>query len=886
MELAAALGLDPTQLEKGEEEQSPTEDDDVLDSLLGLGSPVPAVIKPKATRQEKSSESINETRNLESSFDKIDPVKATPPQKEKEKEEEDTSDYLSSLLSSSGRSSRRRPRRGESPSTSRGSTVETKSKAKADKAKAAAAAITFDSDEDEIIVPKVDKAKAAAAAITFDSDEDEQLPPPKSIQPKPVVTKPFVHSDEDIIKVTRKVEETRSEAVEVSTSQKSMSKSEKIEIKTEEKSQKAPWLSETTSNSRRGRRNRPPVAPQVESDDDFDLGLVPVVDSPPKARESSRSPTRPPYRPSSPSHVVLEAQVEEKETIIRTMKRQQESVEAQSSSVGRKHQAEIDALRSEYESNIKRERVLYESKIEDLKLSKEQVQNSLQKVNASLAVAKQRLKDEQELFHKREQHSEDRFKERFNQQTQLHQQELETERQSHEQIVESMRRSHSSEIEALRNRQKDKSDLQLVVSEIRTTADSIQSLQHQVAVQRSAHDKERLYEQESRVKLLVDMEDSCKKYTLRAQDECGRLRGLLTVVENTVRAIQGQASEEKERMRLEHARLTELSSTLQIEMKILRESVDKEQENLNKQKAEMESEKRQTEMRLNKRSEAIDAARRALDAERLSLSMDQQEFKVQESAGFERLREAERQLKRDREKLRLAEETFNNKLRISSTEIDEMEQKRQEMATQSKILEDEKRNLTDMALRIQEMSETIAQKENKFQADKDAASISLEQTRAMKKMITAETARLETLKQELSIEQKKVESSRLHLAKERGNLAQQRFENNQSNQREDVRFRYQLQQHLQQQRELLEKDGILAVTPQHTPYRAPQVILPTDPSGLSNNFRKDLESWWTRGRYDCAEVSKAKYFVKSAPNPLKTTGRIPMRNPSAHRIKL
>lgn len=452
-----------------------------------------------------------------------------------------------------------------------------------------------------------------------------------------------------------------------------------------------------------------------------------------------------------------------------------------------------------------------------------------------------------------------KFENMLSQQNAIHKQELESTKETQELLQVEMKKGYEKEMASMNVRMVENGNLQEIVSEVRAASAYIQEMKAFVSQSQTDREDARVFEEETRMKLLSTMEDTCRSYTAKAQDECARLNGVLAVMESTMVALRGFNSEEKDRMRMEQLRLDEMSSFLKVEMEENRKSLEKERESLHLQRMHFERDKQCIEERMKKRAEVIDADRRELDAQRVAFNMNLQEFQSKEAIQSDRLRENELQLQRDRERLRQDQEVFEHKIRAHGSKSRDLEAKRRTINERFYEVDAEKTRLTEMASEMQKVSQRISDREMRIANEKKEADIALQQAQSIQKLTGRDNNQLSNLKQDLVLEQQKLEAARLQLAKDRGLFLEQKkhlshialMESRKQQSRITTSLK---QQHYDiQQAETFKHEPVAKSTNYNpVPHEA------TDPTGLSQTFRNDLESWWTNDRFNIP-IMQSKY---------------------------
>jgi hypothetical protein len=185
--------------------------------------------------------------------------------------------------------------------------------------------------------------------------------------------------------------------------------------------------------------------------------------------------------------------------------------------------------------------------------------------------------------------------------------------------------------------------LEELTAEVRHSADSLKSLQQQVAVVQSRGAARRRVEREVSEQLLGELEQRSRAQQKRAEEEVrfrytesctvtrttpltlvhsythtpqvGRLHGLLAAVEKSIRQLRSQSVEERERLRGEQTRMDLLQAQVKAEAESARTSVSADRRRLHDQRLRFDAECRAAEVRLSKRREALEVEKRALEEE-------------------------------------------------------------------------------------------------------------------------------------------------------------------------------------------------------------------------------------------------------------------------------
>ncbi|KDO16554.1 hypothetical protein SPRG_17931, partial [Saprolegnia parasitica CBS 223.65] len=214
------------------------------------------------------------------------------------------------------------------------------------------------------------------------------------------------------------------------------------------------------------------------------------------------------------------------------------------------------------------------------------------------------------------------------------QRDLSSEQALHAQSVERFKRlEHDRAQEALQqqrwrdeeSRHAEKEAVERLLTQVRAAVSNLKVLQEHVVFGKSEADVRSMGENESRSRLLLEMEGSCKAYMSRTQEECQRLQSLLSALETTMRSLRGEHMEEKERLRSEQARLEELALHFKSQTTLLQERTDTNTKVVSQTLASYIQDIRIAEARMHKRREQLQEEERSLHMARAAFAAQQEE---------------------------------------------------------------------------------------------------------------------------------------------------------------------------------------------------------------------------------------------------------------------
>ncbi|ETV96696.1 hypothetical protein H310_10014 [Aphanomyces invadans] len=464
------------------------------------------------------------------------------------------------------------------------------------------------------------------------------------------------------------------------------------------------------------------------------------------------------------------------------------------------------------------------------------------------------------------------------------QRDLVKEQSLHSQSVERFQRmQHEREQEALHQqrwlveeqRHAEKDALERLLTQVRAAVSGLKVLQENVVGGKSELEMRAMGETETRARVLLDMEGSCKAFMHRSQEECHRLQALLSAMEGTMRTLRGEHLEEKERLRAEQSRLDELALHFQSQTTLLQERTDSNTRVVTQTLSAYIQDIRVAEARLHTRREQLVEEERQLHFARAAFAAQQEEALRDQRLTQEKLHMEKQRIDEKLHRVRQETAAFETLVRNHS---DEMEA----LAAYQLQLEGEKERLQAAASRIEEMAQKVR-----------AAS---EQSAAMEAQAKDAMRDAATLVSQVQDERHRVQKQAAQLDERERRLHEEMrcfMETNRRKQRAPavVRPMPRLPRH-HVDTPLVQPPPPVAMSALAKPFPSPHSTeTPSwraDPTGLSPSFRQEMETFWSRGnqvevddvrnrmllscRSAGALPSKQQQFTRSTPVSAPRTG--------------
>ncbi|RHY90164.1 hypothetical protein DYB35_005255 [Aphanomyces astaci] len=289
------------------------------------------------------------------------------------------------------------------------------------------------------------------------------------------------------------------------------------------------------------------------------------------------------------------------------------------------------------------------------------------------------------------------------------QRELVQEKSMHAQSVERFQRvQHDREQEALlqqrwqadEQRHAEKDALERLLTQVRAAVSGLKVLQENVVGSKSESEMRIWGENETRARVLVDMEGTCKAFMHRSQEECHRLQALLNAMEGTMRTLRGDHMEEKERLRSEQSRLDELAGHFQAQTTLLQERTDTNTRVVTQTLSAYIQDIRVAEARLHTRREQLLEEERQLHFARAAFAAQQEEALRDQRVAQEKLHMEQRRVEDKLHQVRHETNAFETLVHAHADEMNAL-------AAYQVQLEHEKERLQNAATRVEHMAQQV-----------------------------------------------------------------------------------------------------------------------------------------------------------------------------------
>ncbi|RHY69707.1 hypothetical protein DYB34_008513, partial [Aphanomyces astaci] len=289
------------------------------------------------------------------------------------------------------------------------------------------------------------------------------------------------------------------------------------------------------------------------------------------------------------------------------------------------------------------------------------------------------------------------------------QRELVQEKSMHAQSVERFQRvQHDREQEALlqqrwqadEQRHAEKDALERLLTQVRAAVSGLKVLQENVVGSKSESEMRIWGENETRARVLVDMEGTCKAFMHRSQEECHRLQALLNAMEGTMRTLRGDHMEEKERLRSEQSRLDELAGHFQAQTTLLQERTDTNTRVVTQTLSAYIQDIRVAEARLHTRREQLLEEERQLHFARAAFAAQQEEALRDQRVAQEKLHMEQKRVEDKLHRVRHETNAFETLVHAHADEMNAL-------AAYQVQLEHEKERLQNAATRVEHMAQQV-----------------------------------------------------------------------------------------------------------------------------------------------------------------------------------
>ncbi|KAF0758530.1 hypothetical protein AaE_003907, partial [Aphanomyces astaci] len=256
-------------------------------------------------------------------------------------------------------------------------------------------------------------------------------------------------------------------------------------------------------------------------------------------------------------------------------------------------------------------------------------------------------------------------------------------------------------------RHAEKDALERLLTQVRAAVSGLKVvakvLQENVVGSKSESEMRIWGENETRARVLVDMEGTCKAFMHRSQEECHRLQALLNAMEGTMRTLRGDHMEEKERLRSEQSRLDELAGHFQAQTTLLQERTDTNTrvvtQTLSIFRAYIQD-IRVAEARLHTRREQLLEEERQLHFARAAFAAQQEEALRDQRVAQEKLHMEQKRVEDKLHRVRHETNAFETLVHAHADEMNAL-------AAYQVQLEHEKERLQNAATRVEHMAQQV-----------------------------------------------------------------------------------------------------------------------------------------------------------------------------------
>ncbi|OQR91401.1 hypothetical protein THRCLA_09005, partial [Thraustotheca clavata] len=430
------------------------------------------------------------------------------------------------------------------------------------------------------------------------------------------------------------------------------------------------------------------------------------------------------------------------------------------------------------------------------------------------------------------------------------QRELVHEQSLHIQSVERFKRlEHEREQEALQqqrwrdeeNRHAEKEAVERLLTQVRAAVSNLKGLQENVAFGKTETEARMMGENESRSRLLMEMEGSCKAYMTRTQEECHRLQALLSTLETTMRTLRGEHMEEKERLRCEQARLEELAMHFKSQTALLQERTDTNTKVVSQTLASYIQDIRIAEARMHKRREQIQEEERSLHMARATFAAQQEEALRDQRMTQERNQLETKRVEEKLFRLRSEKKAFEELIDSYASEMEALEDMQRHLDEEKIALQEAAQTVEAMAEKVKAASEASAASERNAAHEKQQASAMLQSAQDERLLLSKKWSEIEERERRLQEEIRYMDTARRKLTQERSSVLNQRRQSRQPlASSEPTQFERQtpISQYIPPTKQQRYDKPIVNQT--YTSL--------SDPTGLSPAFRNEMEQFWKQAQ--------------------------------------
>lgn len=358
-----------------------------------------------------------------------------------------------------------------------------------------------------------------------------------------------------------------------------------------------------------------------------------------------------------------------------------------------------------------------EQKSENNKLSL--MNNNNERTIIQLEAEISRLKDEINInalkFHSNLKESRDKHEVELSDMKVKYDEELKTLERRHKDSIDALNKIHNDELEAVKDRNRSGQVFEQVASQIKSTSGSIKLIEEQLNVRYRSIDAAREGQMEARERLLADMEMKAREKAEQAEAETFRLKGILNHMEHVIDNIRSQSTEEKERLRQEQLRLTTLLSSVEAEKKALQQRNSEELAYIKQKSKELELESVRLLEEKRNFFESIASSQRSIDREKAEFETFANHKRRTLESLETQLHDSEMKLKREKEEFFSDKTSFEMRRREAIASIESIESDKRKLFDEQENLRREREQLKSLANEVQQVMNTISEKEKEIE---------------------------------------------------------------------------------------------------------------------------------------------------------------------------
>jgi hypothetical protein len=315
-----------------------------------------------------------------------------------------------------------------------------------------------------------------------------------------------------------------------------------------------------------------------------------------------------------------------------------------------------------------------------------------------------------------------------------------------EDALASLKKLHAHEIESIKERYKSEEKFELIAGQLRSTSGSIQFIEQALQTRQRGVEAMREGQIDARERLLQDLEGKARERAEIAEAEGYRLKGILSHMEHVVGSLREQGSEEKERLRQEHARLQARQTAFEAERSAQQTRNLEELAYIKQRSKEVELELVRLTQEKQRTFEVISEAQRKLGTDRAEFEVFAASSKRAIESAEARLRDEEQRINRARKDMLQDKAALEERRLAALKDIESAEEVKNILVRAQQENESEKAELRRISQSYKAASEEILQQEavlKEQQESLDEREIALREGFAQMKLAAAELAQRE-----------------------------------------------------------------------------------------------------------------------------------------------